>query len=73
MAAASSPATEIDLAVQSKSGDCYYVKDSVSLTNGGIFYGHNNAAATTTAGGCIARTADPATNAYATDSSTGGW
>ena len=69
---AASPATEIDLAVQAKNGDCYYVKDSVSLSNGGIFYGHDKKL-DVPAAGCIAKTGNPTSNAYSTDSSTGGW
>ena len=68
---ASSPATEIDLAVQSKGGDCYYVKDNV-LSGGGISYGHDSKAATTTAGGCKAGNT-PATDTYSHDSAAGGW
>jgi type IV pilus assembly protein PilA len=64
--------TEMRVAVKSKSGDCYYVRDAVSAPGGGTQYAHD-ASADLPAGGCLASTLTPVTNPYADSPSAAGW
>ena len=63
-------ASEMDLAVKSKNGNCYYVKDDVASPAGvGIQYGEKDGAALCKALSTITLP----THNYANDTTTGGW